>query len=173
MIDTMLARTSDARRISELLAANGADRGGGLMGKWPVEAIEKRIAARQSIAIAVDDDDRLLGVLVSSEKGFENAPPVEAMLNAWPGNDDAYVYGPVCIAAEARGQGVLEALYAKIQTTYLDREAILSIREDNPRSLTAHLKLGMREVARYGLNGESFTVLSDGADSSPAEDGGL
>jgi GNAT superfamily N-acetyltransferase len=161
MINTRLARTSDARRISELLAANGADRGGTLMGRWPVEAIEKRIAARQPIATAVDEDDRLLGVLLSSEKGFENAPPVQAMLKAWPGDDDAYVYGPVCIAGEARGQGVLEVLYEKLRTTYSDREAILFIREDNARSISAHLKLGMREVARYELNGESFIVLSD------------
>ena len=161
MISTRLARASDARRISELLAANGSDRGGMLMGRWPVEAIEQRIAARQPIVVAVDEVDRLLGVLLSSEKGFENAPPVEAMLKAWPGDDDAYVYGPVCIATEARGQGVLEALCAKLRTTYSNREAILFIREDNPNSLRAHLKLGMREVARYELNDESFIVLSD------------
>jgi hypothetical protein len=161
MISTRLAGASDARRISELLTANGSERGGMLMGRWPVEAIEERIAARQSIVIAADEDNRLLGALLTSEKGFENAPLVQAMLKAWPGMIDAHVYGPVCIAAEARGQGVLEALYAKLRATYPAREAILFIREDNPRSLRAHLRLGMREVARYDLNGESFIVLSD------------
>jgi GNAT superfamily N-acetyltransferase len=161
MIITKLARASDARRISALLSANAGDRGGLLVGRWPVEAIDQRIAGRQPIVVAVDEDDRLLGVLLSSEKGFENAPPVQAMLKAWPGEDDAYVYGPVCIAAEARGQGVLEVLYAKLRRTYSDREAILFVREDNQRSLRAHLKLGMRKVARYELNGESFIVLSD------------
>lgn len=164
IISTRLAGASDARRISELLTANGGDRGGMLLGKWPVEAIERRIAARQPIVVAVDEHDRLLGALLTSEKGFEAPPPVRAMLQAWPGRADAHVYGPVCIAQEARGQGVLEALYEKLRTTYADREAILFIRADNPRSLRAHLKLGMREVAQYDLSGESFIVLSNGTE---------
>jgi L-amino acid N-acyltransferase YncA len=162
MISTRLADFSDALRISELLTANGSDRGGMLMGQWPIETIQNRVAAGQPIVVAVGEDDRLIGALLTSEKGCESAPPVRAMLKAWPGHVDAYVYGPVCIAAEARGQGVLEALYARLRATYAGREAILFIREDNPRSLRAHLKLGMLEVARYELKGESFIILSDG-----------
>jgi GNAT superfamily N-acetyltransferase len=161
MIRITLARWSDAQRISELLSANAADHGGMLMGRWPVETIQRRIAAEQRIIVAVDDDERLLGVLLTSEKGFEAAPPVLAMLKAWPGRADAYVYGPVCIAAEARGHGVLEALHAKLRTIFRGREAVLFIRADNRRSLGAHLKLGMLEVARFVLDDESFIVLSD------------
>jgi hypothetical protein len=173
MLGIRLARKSDTRRISELLTANDGGHGGKLMGGWSVEAIDRRIAARQPIVVAVDADDTLLGALLSSEKGFDAAPPVRAMLKACPGGDDAYVYGPVCIAAEARGQGVLEALYGKLRATYAGREAILFIRDDNPRSLRAHLRLGMLEVARYELNSESFIVLSDGAGSPSVKDGGL
>jgi hypothetical protein len=88
MIITRLARSSDAERVSELLSANVGDRGGTLMGAWPVETIDRRIFEGQPIVVAVNDRDRLLGVLLSSEKGFENAPPVRAMLRAWPGADD-------------------------------------------------------------------------------------
>ncbi|WP_076858783.1 GNAT family N-acetyltransferase [Bradyrhizobium mercantei] len=161
MIKTMLATASDAEAISALLEANSADRGGMLLGHWPREAIEAHIASRQSIVIATDEQGRLLGALLTSERGFDEAAPVQAMLKAWPGGPDAYVYGPVCVAADARGLGVLAALYAKLQATFPGREAILFIREDNPRSLRAHLGLGMREVARYDFDGKVFIVLSD------------
>lgn len=163
MITTRLAEISDADSISALLMANSGDRGGMLLGAWSPDVIARRIAARQPIVMATEDD-RLLGALLTAEKGFDDAPPVQAMLKAWPGRPDAYVYGPVCIGEAARGRGVLEALYAKLQATFPGREAILFIRADNPRSLKAHLRLGMREVARYDFAGERFIALSDKGD---------
>ena len=164
MIRTRLAEASDAESISALLTANSSDRGGMLSGQWPRDVIATHIASGQSIIVATDEEGRLLGALLTSEKGFDEAPPVQAMLKAWPGHPDAYVYGPVCIAQDARGRGVLEALYAKLQAIFPGREAILFIRADNPRSLKAHLRLGMREVARYDFAGEPFLALSDKAD---------
>lgn len=162
MIKTRLAERSDAGAISALLTANSGDRGGMLLGKWPRDAIERHISGGQLIVIATDEEEhRLLGALLTSEKGFDTAPPVLAMLKAWSGRPDAYVYGPVCILEEARGRGVLEALYAKLQARFPGREAILFIREDNHRSLKAHLGLGMREVARYDFAGRPFIVLCD------------
>ncbi|WP_229169077.1 GNAT family N-acetyltransferase [Bradyrhizobium altum] len=87
------------------------------------------------------------------------------MLKVWPGGPGAYVYGPVCVAPDARGLGVLDALYARLRATFPGREAILFIREDNPRSLKAHLRLGMRAVARYDFGGTVFVVLSDRPDA--------
>lgn len=165
MIKTRLATSPDADSISALLTANGGDRGGMLLGQWPREVIETRIANGQPIVVATDDEGRLLGALLTSEKGYDEAPPVQAMLKAWPGQADAYVYGPVCVSRDARGLGVLEALYAKLQATFPGREAILFIREDNPRSLKAHLRLGMREVARYDFGGKVLIVLSDRPDA--------
>ena len=82
------------------------------------------------------------------------------MLKAWPGNADAYVYGPVCIDQAARGQGVLEALYAHVVARLPEREAILFINASNTRSLQAHGRLGMVQVANFTLGGEVFIVLS-------------
>ena len=164
MIETRLATSSDAEAISALLTANAGDRGGMLLGQWPREAIEAHIARGQPIMIATDQQGSLLGALLTSEKGFDDAPPVQAMLKAWPGGPDAYVYGPVCVSRDARGLGVLEALYARLQATFPGREAILFTREDNPRSLKAHLRLGMRAVARYDFGGKVFVVLSDRPD---------
>ena len=71
-----------------------------------------------------------------------------------------YVYGPVCIDQAARGQGVLEALYAHVVARRPDREAILFINASNTRSLQAHGRLGMVQVANFTLGGEVFIVLS-------------
>lgn len=164
MIKTRLATASDAGSISALLEANAGERGGMLLGQWPREVIETRIASGQSIVIATGDEGMLLGALLTSERGFDDAPPVRAMLKAWSGGPDAYVYGPVCVSQDARGLGVLDALYAGLQATFSGREAILFIREDNPRSLKAHLRLGMREAVRYEFGGKVFIVLSDRLD---------
>ena len=98
MIETRLATSSDAEAISALLTANAGDRGGMLLGQWPREVIATRIASGQSIVIATGDEGRLLGALLTSEKGFGEAAPVQAMLKAWPGGPGAYVYGPVCVS---------------------------------------------------------------------------
>jgi L-amino acid N-acyltransferase YncA len=163
MITVRIASPEDAKQISALLSANSGSQGGMLMGEWPIDVIESRICKGQSIIVAIDDDRRLLGVLLTQDKGFGAAPSVQAMLAAWHGDQNAYVYGPVCIAREARGHGVLERLYAGLRALRPNREAVLFIREDNRRSLQAHRRLGMREVARFELDGGNFIVLSDKA----------
>jgi hypothetical protein len=71
------------------------------------------------------DDERR--VLFTSEKAQASAPPVLAMLKAWPGRYDAYISGPVCVDRHTRGTGVLEALYAEVVIRLPGREAILFI----------------------------------------------
>ena len=160
MITTRPANLDDVERISALLTANAADRGGSLYGDWSVAVVEDRIAAGDLIIVAMDQT-HLLGVLFTSEKARASAPPVLAMLAAWPGTVDAYVYGPVCIDQAVRGKGVLEALHADLVTRRPGREAILFIKANNPRSLHAHARLGMEQVASFALHGEVFAVLSD------------
>jgi hypothetical protein len=113
-----------------------------------------------SLIIVAMDGPKLVGALFTSEKAQASAPPVVAMLKAWPGSADAYVYGPVCIDQAARGQGMLEALYADVVARLPDREAILFIKASNTRSLLAHGRLGMVQVANFTLGGEVFIVLS-------------
>jgi L-amino acid N-acyltransferase YncA len=81
------------------------------------------------------------------------------MLAAWPGDADAYVYGPVCIDPTHRGHGVLEALYAALLAHMPDREGILFINRKNTRSIRAHTKLGTQEVASFRFEDEDFLVL--------------
>jgi GNAT superfamily N-acetyltransferase len=159
MIETRPATIEDAERISALLTANASDRGGALYGDWSIGVATKWITDGSLIIVAMDGP-RLVGTLFTSEKTQASAPPVVAMLKAWPGSADAYVYGPVCIDQAARGQGVLEALYAHAVARLPGREAILFINASNTRSLQAHGRLGMVQVANFSLGGEVFIVLS-------------
>ncbi len=133
-----LATAADIEGIALLLQANSPSQGGSLTG------------------------DRIVGVLFSAAKDMHPAPAsIQAMLRAWPGTPDAYVYGPACIASTERGQGLLPRLYAQLQQHYRGREAILFIRRDNTASLRAHERLGMREVAGFTLEEDEYAVLSD------------
>jgi len=89
---------------------------------------------------------------------------VVAMLKAGPGSADAYVYGPVCVDQAARGLGVLEAMYAHVVALLPGREAVLFINASNTRSLRAHARLGMVQVAHFTLGEQAFVVLSSGSE---------
>jgi GNAT superfamily N-acetyltransferase len=159
MIELRQAEIEDAVRVSSLLMTNSTERGGALYGDWSIGVVTKWITSGALIAVAIDGS-KLLGVLFTSEKAQASAAPVVAMLRAWPGTADAYVYGPTCIDEAARGQGVLEKLFAYVVARLPGREASLFIKANNTRSLQAHAKLGLRQVANFELGGEGFVVLS-------------
>jgi hypothetical protein len=76
---------------------------------------------------------------------------------------DSYVYGPVCVDRWARGQGVLEGLYAECLKQLAERFelGVLFIARDNPRSFEAHRrKLGMERVGGFAFNDKSFDILA-------------
>ena len=160
MIEIRQAKIEDAVGVSSLLMTNSSERGGALYGDWSIDVVTKWITSGALIAIAVDGS-KLVGVLFTSEKAQASAAPVVAMLRVWPGTADAYIYGPICIDEAARGQGVLDSLFAYVAARLPGREAILFIKANNTRSLQAHARLGMRQVANFELGGEVFIVLSD------------
>ncbi|MDE1168638.1 MAG: hypothetical protein PW845_25470 [Pseudomonas sp.] len=106
---------------------------------------------------------RVVGVLFSAEKAEAQVPPVVAMLKVFPGNDDAYAYGPVCIDASMSGQGVLGILFDALDEVMLHRQGILFIKQSNGPSLGAHRKLKMQTVAHFELGGEGYDVLTTDA----------
>jgi hypothetical protein len=159
MSETRAATIEDAEPISALLTANAPGRGGALHGEWPVGVVTKWIEDGALVVVAMDGP-KLLGVLFTSGKAQASAPPVVAMLKAWPGSADAYVYGPVCVDQAARGLGVLEAMHAYAVARLPGREAVLFINASNTRSLRAHARLGMVQVANFTLDEQAFVVLS-------------
>ena len=161
MIETRAARIEDTDLISALLTANAPGQGGALHGEWPIGVVTKWIESGALVVVAMDGP-KLVGVLFTSEKDQASAPPVVAMLKAWPGSADAYVYGPVCVDQTARGLGVLKAMYAHAVARLPGREAVLFINASNTRSLKAHARLGMVQVADFTLGEQAFVVLSSG-----------
>ena len=70
------------------------------------------------------------------------------------------MYGPVCVAEEARGRGLAAAMFAALRARLPGREGVLFIRRDNAASLRAHERMGMREVAGFAHGGAEMAVLA-------------
>jgi len=158
--DISLATAEDLDGIAALLQANAPSGGGALTGEFPREKVEKMAFNGMPVVVA-RKAGRVVGILFSSAKG-NPVSSVRAMLKAWPGDADAYVYGPVCIADTERGQGLLAKLYAVLQAHCANREGVLFIEQSNVASIRAHERLGMRAVAEYLFEGRAYFVFSDG-----------
>jgi predicted GNAT superfamily acetyltransferase len=152
-------RAGDIDGVLALQEANQAEHGGTLSARMP--RLFFAAALDGMPVIVARRNDRVVGFLVSSPKHPPpDAPVVRAMLHAWPGAEDAYVYGPVCVAAEERGRGVAAAMFAALRGLLPGREGVLFIRSDNAASLRAHAKMGMRQVASFEHGGAEIFVLA-------------
>lgn len=74
----------------------------------------------------------------------------------------SYVSGPVCVQRTERGRGIFQGLYAKL-FELLPREYELAatlISINNPRSLSAHEKIGFERVDRFEQEERVFDTLA-------------
>ncbi|MFN3440109.1 MAG: GNAT family N-acetyltransferase [Acidovorax sp.] len=153
------ASEADLDGILALQAANQADQGGTLSGTMARSTIAEMM--REMPLIVARRDGRVVGFLMAGSRVMAaGVPIIQAMLAAYPGAHDAYVYGPICVAAEARGAGLAQAMFDALRRLAPSREGILFIRRDNMASLRAHEKMGMKEVGEFGLGGNVFSVFS-------------
>jgi len=158
-VEISRATEIDLDGIMELQAANQPEHGGSLSASLPRSRIAQMMRAMP--LIVARRRGRISGFLMTSTREMNaDVPIIGAMLAAYPGAPDAYVYGPICVSAEARGQGLAQAMFAELQRLLPGREGILFIRRDNPASLRAHAKMGMREVAGFLFNGSDYIALS-------------
>jgi predicted GNAT superfamily acetyltransferase len=158
-VDLCRATEIDLDGIMALQAANQPERGGTLSASFPRSRIATMMRAMPLIVARCSG--RITGFLLTSTREMNaDVPIIRAMLAAYPGATDAYVYGPICVSAEERGKGVAQAMFAELQRFLPGREGILFIRRDNPASLRAHARMGMREVAGFVFNGSDYVVLS-------------
>jgi L-amino acid N-acyltransferase YncA len=156
------ATKDDIAGILQLQDANHLDRGGLLSVRFPREWFEARLS--DTPVIVARRDGRIVGYLISSSiQAQASAPIVQAMLNAYAHSKNAYIYGPVCVAADERGQGLASALFAGLLARVPDRECFTFIRADNAPSLRAHVKMGMRTVATFTLGDVDYVVVAYGA----------
>jgi predicted GNAT superfamily acetyltransferase len=158
-MDIDIAVESDVQRILALQDANQPERGGTLSACF---SRAKIVAMMHDMPLLVArQHGQVVGFLMTSSKKMNtDILIIQAMLTAYPGSEEAYVYGPVCVAAEARGKGVAQALFAELKRMMPGREGILFIRRDNPASLKTHAKMGMNERATFTFNGREHVVLS-------------
>ena len=157
--DIERATEADLDGILELQAANQSERGGMLSVELPRSRVAEMM--RGMPLIIARRSGRIVAFLVTSTRQMnDDVPIIRAMLDAYPGTDDAYVYGPICVAEEERGKGLAQRMFTELRRLERGREGILFIRGDNPASLRAHAKMGMREVAGFVFNGQEHVVLS-------------
>lgn len=154
------ATVGDVEGILDLQERNQPGRGGTLSARLPREWLEAAIADMP--VIAAKKEGRVVGYLASASRARSaSVPVIAAALRAYPGAaQDAYVYGPVCVAEEARGRGLAGAMFAALRARLPGREGVLFIRRDNAASLRAHEKMGLREVARFTHGGAEMAVLA-------------
>lgn len=158
-MDIRRATEIDLDGILALQAANQPERGGALSASLPRARIAQMMRAMPLIVARCSG--RITGFLMTSTREMNaDVPIIRAMLAAYPGATDAYVYGPICVSAEERGKGVAQAMFAELQRLLPGREGVLFVRRDNPASLRAHARMGMHEVAGFVFNGDDYVVLS-------------
>lgn len=153
------ANEADLDGILALQEANQMARGGSLSANLPRD----RVAAmmQEMPLIVARRDGRITGFLMTTTRAMNaDLPIVQAMFAAYHGAPDAYVYGPICVGKEERGKGLAQRMFTALRELERGREGILFIRKDNQPSLSAHLKMGMKEMASFPFNGFDFAVYS-------------
>jgi predicted GNAT superfamily acetyltransferase len=153
-----VATSADLDGILALQAANQPEQGGMLSVNFPRDKFEQLIADMPLIVARRGDDVR--GFLVTaSRRMYADVPVIRAMFGAYPGADDAYVCGPICVAADERGTGVAQALLLEVQQRFQDREGVSFIRDDNQASMRASLRAGFRAAGHFTHLERPMTVV--------------
>ena len=91
----------------------------------------------------------MIGFLLTKERTSFLSPIVRAMLETYPGSEEAYLYGPVCVDETERGREIAAAMFEELCHLAPGREGFLFIKADNDASLRADRKMGMRDVAKF------------------------
>jgi L-amino acid N-acyltransferase YncA len=136
------------------LMANGAGLSVSFSREWFTAAI-----AQMRVVVA-RKEARIIGYALSSPVSAQShLPIIQAMLRAYPLPKGAYLYGPICVAASARGCGLAGRLFTALTGQLPGRRAITFIHGANKASLKAHAKMRMRQVAEFSHLGEPYMVM--------------
>ena len=158
-IEIGTASERDLEGILALQDANQPERGGTLSAHLSRAQLEAMLADLP--LVVARRGDQVVGYLLAASKPtVAEVPVIRAMLAAYAGAADAYVYGPIVVAEAERGQGLAQSLFESLRTRLPGREGILFIRADNSASLRAHEKMGVVRRETFRHNGRDFVVLS-------------
>jgi len=154
-----VAAPDDIAGILDLQEQNLPERGGALSVRFPFPWFEAAVADTR--VIVARRAGRVVGYVTWSPISMmAHVPIVQAMLRAYPGAPDAYLYGPICVAQSERGRGLATKLFTALRARLPGREGISFIRRDNASSRQAHAKMGLREVAEYDYDGIPLVVAA-------------
>ena len=149
----------DLEGILALQEANLPERGGTLSARLSRTQLEAMLADLP-LMVARHGDEIVGYLLAASTATVAAVPVVRAMLTAYAGKPNAYVYGPIVVADAERGRGLAQRLFESLKTRLRGREGILFIRADNSASLRAHEKMGVVPRGTFRHNDRDFVVLS-------------
>ncbi len=158
-VDIGIAIHQDLNEIMQLLEDNLASNGGTLSSTVPRETVEAMMDDLPLIVARRGSE--IVGFLMTSNLSRNaNIPVVKAMLSAYQGRENAYIYGPICVSQSTRGQGLAKKMFNALKDKLKGREGILFIRNDNAPSIKAHQSMGMKSVAEFTYNDADYTVFS-------------
>ena len=152
------AQEADLGGIFELARTNGPENGGRLAVRFTREQIASSIQA--SPAVVARQGGEVIGFVLTRDKKAANPPIIEAMFRAYPGGENAYSYGPVCVDASARGLGIAARMFEELRKILPEREGVLFIKASNEPSLRAHRKMDMREVSEFVFEDTHLIVFA-------------
>lgn len=89
----------------------------------------------------------------------ELSPMFQTIREKLGGHTPYRVMGQICIAKEARKQGVFRGLYQCLRDRVQPLPILTEVAEENVRSLQAHLAIGFRVIANRSGNGTNWHVI--------------
>jgi len=157
--DIALATPDDIPGMLALQDANLPDKGGSLSVRLTEDWFRDTILEK-SIVVARCNSKVVGYVMGTSLAANAHIAIIQAMLRAYPASPDCYLYGPICVAKSERGKGLARALFEELRSLIPGRPAMLFVRADNPSSLQAHRKMGMRELGTFDNEGVRYMALT-------------
>ena len=157
--DITLATPDDIPGMLALQDANLPDKGGSLSVRLTEDWFRDTILEK-SIVVARCNSKVIGYVMGTALEANAHIAIIQAMLRAYPASPDCYLYGPICVAKSERGKGLARALFEQLRSLIPGRPAMLFVRADNPSSLQAHRKMGMRELGTFDNEGVRYMALT-------------
>lgn len=134
------------------------------------EQFERLIDDEAGLSIAVDGDKVVGYAMAASWEYWSEWPLFAHMINDLPDTEylgrtmsmeNSYQYGPICVDKEYRGIGVFAHLFDFSRESMRERYPVLLtfVNQINPRSITAHRKLGLDLIKEFQFNNNDYYEL--------------
>jgi hypothetical protein len=135
------------------------------------EQLKILINQEHGLFIAKDNGQVVAFVMAASWYFWESWPLFKEMITMLPEHphnnmpltkDNSYQYGPICIDKSYRGNGLLENIFNYALSQMASRYEILVtfVNKRNPRSKSAHTRLGLTTIDEFEYNNNHYYWMS-------------